>query len=283
MVTPTRQSVNFYLKALSSDASSVVITNQATGEILYDDLIYEETIVYYYDEFAPQNLVCEAYLTNEAGEKVSDNYSVTVNTQFEQAEEFVLNYKNPGEIGITYNDDDTMNLYANLDFSAENEQLYYQITLNQNRYKSREPIFCALGLKKEAYSITSDVCIDVDGIQYSIYSVTPSGMVNAVYADSIFNNSLSENSLNLSVYSYSAQNLDLGGVVLMSSSGERIEVGEDDWQLTADSYYEYTANFENEFEFVDVYITYVQPESLMEGFVDYEGSLSTQYDYRIYK
>jgi hypothetical protein len=176
------------------------------------------------------------HLSNAGGDVLSNVVTLTADTTVTKPTvDFGMNYKNPGDVCITYNDDGSINLYIQTDFEAQSEDLYYQITVGGVRYTSREPLARIEHIPDQSYSLTYDVCIDVNGVPYSIYRVTPSGMLNEPYF--YWEGFLQEKAVLLQLYK-DATYLDLSSVRLVSSQGEEILLGEADfvYNAVADSY-----------------------------------------------
>ncbi len=273
--------VVFYLKSLSKGASRVVVEDVITGEIVYEDRLYFQPTVYY-NENSPSTLNYKVYLVNEDGLKISNDCLVEIDTNFTLNSDFVFNYKNPSEVGITYNNDETINVYIQTDFSSENEDLYYQVKIGEMRFKSREKIFEAIGLFNDSYSLIYDVCIDVNGVQYSIYNVYPSGAINETNLDAIMEYDISENAVEIYFNSYNLDHIDLDSLQIISSAGEEIFILETDWVLNEDTY-SYTTTLQNEFEYINLYATFIPYATQMEGIYEYKGSIEYNFYTTIYK
>ncbi len=263
----------FYLKSLSNGASRVVVEDVITGEIVYEDKLYFQPTDSY-NENSPSTLSYKLYLINDDGLKVSNDCYVTVDTTFTLNSDFVFNYKKTGDVGITYNNDDTVNVYIQTDFSSDNEELYYQVTLGERRFKSREKIFEAIGIYNDMCSLIYDVCIDVNGVQYSIYNVCPSGAINEINPNMIIEYDISENGVGIYFDSYYLDCIDLDSLQIVSSGGEEIFVLETDWVFNEDTYlYSYTTTLQNEFEHINLYATFIPYANQMEGINEYKGSI----------
>ncbi len=244
--------VVFYLKSLSNGASRVVVEDVITGEIVYEDRLYFQPTVYY-NENSPSTLNYKVYLVNEDGLKISNDCLVEIDTNFTLNSDFVFNYKNPSEVGITYNNDETINVYIQTDFSCDNEDLYYQVTLGELRFKSREKIFEAIGLFNDSYSLIYDVCIDVNGVQYSIYNAYPSGAINELNPNGLIEYDISGNTVGIYFVSYYLDSINLDSFQLKSSTGEEIFIFKTDWVFNEDMYlYSYTTTLQNEFEYINL-------------------------------
>lgn len=193
------------------------------------------------------------YLTNDNGDVLSNEVSITVDTSVTVPSfDYHFTALNPGDLGVTYNDDGTVNIYIQTDYTSDNEDAYYQITLGSIRYTSRDGVARIVNIPDESYPLRYDVCIDLDGICYSIYTVTPSGVANESYF--YFDSTLTENTLSLTLYEGVAY-VDRTAVRLVSSAGEEILLTEADFTYN-EEYGEYYAfiEFSETPEFVDVYI-----------------------------
>ena len=224
MVGLYAKTVTFYPTGIACGANCINVTSSLdpeTAEVLW----LEEAAQIWYSVSAVTTYTL--YLSNDNGDILSNEVSVTVDTSVATPEaEYLMNYKNPGDVHITYNDDGTINVYIQTDFTSESEDVYYQITLGGIRYTSRESVARIENIPDESYTLSYDVCMDVDGQQYSIFNVIPSGMVNEeyMYIDSEF----ADNVLKLQFYKESMY-IDLNTVKLVSSAGEEILLTESDF------------------------------------------------------
>ncbi len=267
----------FYLKSLSNGASRVVVEDVATGEIVYDDKLYFQPTDSY-NENSPSTLSYKLYLINDDGLKVSNDCYVTVDTTFTLNSDYVFNYKNTGEVGITYNNDDTVNVYIKTDFSSDNEELYYQVTLGERRFKSREKIFEAIGIYNDACPLIYDVCIDVNGVQYSIYNVYPSGAILEQSVYGILEHKIVDNNLELYFAADFLDIINLDTIRLMSSVGEEILPLVTDWVFDENmKLYSYTTTLQNEFEFIQLYAMFAPYADQMQDIQEYKGSIECNF------
>jgi hypothetical protein len=177
-------------------------------------------------------------------------------------------------VGITYNDDGTINVYIQTNFSAEDERLYYQVTLENMRFKSRDAIFVAEGLPNKSYALIYNICYDENGIQYSIEEISVSGMVNETYAENFISAELSENVVSITVDPYNVNAVDLNSIRAVTSFGEEITLSQTDF-LYDEETGEYVCNVQllNDFEWVTVYVSCKPFENNMDGIDNYVGNL----------
>ena len=151
------------------------------------------------------------------------------------------------------------------------------VDLGGNLFKSNESTLVATNLKNKSYGITYYVCADVDGIAYSMLTVTPSGVINEFYIEDVTELSIVNNEVTLTVYSF--YNYDLDSIVLASSSGEEISLTSSDFTYN-EEYFEYTArvSFENEFEFITVKGRCAPYKESLELLEDYQGNMYLEFE-----
>ena len=280
----SQKAINFQLKALLNGATHAEIVDESTGATIYSEQLWGSIITYYYTIGSTPQPTYTLYLTDEFGQRLSNGYSITFNSEYANDTPYSFNYKNPGEVGITYNDDGTINVYIQTDFSCDNANLFYMVSLDDLHFKSTEPIFSAIGIPNKSYALTYDVCVEVDGIIYSINNIVPSGMVNEYGLSSfIFANAV-QNGILLEIYSHQAQSVDFSSVRIVISNGQEFTVNENDWVLDSiNDVYTCTIEIPNEFEFFDVYATIGPNKDRMENITEYQGSLDAEFTERIYK
>ena len=228
LVSLTDRALSFYPIGITGGAEYMSITSSAAPD-------------------SPESLWLE-------GEVLSDKVELTVDTSVTAPKpDYNFVYYNPGEITVTYNDDGTVNMYIPTQFESEDESVYYQITYGGNRYVSREPIARIEYVEDESYPITYDVCVDIDGVQYSIYRVSPCGTANESWL--YFDRYLEGNTLTLS-FDKELMFLDLDSLRLVSDTGEEILLSESDF-----TYNEEYGNHELTVEFAEI------PESVVIYFM----------------
>jgi hypothetical protein len=291
-VVVPNNSIVFDLKAISGDGVITVVVDLDTNTILTEwELAWEGEIIStsVSTEFSPDTPTVNygVYITDANGQKTSTDFVAEVKTSVDVRPEFTFNYKNPGDVGITYNNDGTINTYIATDFQCDNPDVYYQVTLGDLKFISRDQIFCGLNLPDETYSLTYDVCIDQNGVQYSLFTVSPSGTVNELRADSLISYEYmnTDFDLTLFVFSYYADRVDRDVVRIVSSTGEEIILTESNWVFNEDAG-EYTCvvHFDQYFDYADIYVVCSPTANIIESYGDFEcvGSVSKEFIVRIY-
>ena len=224
MVSLYDKTILFYPIGITRGAEYIHLTRSDDPEA--SDLLWIEDVITIWYESA-DIVTYTMYLTNENGDILSNEAKITLDTSLDvPSSQFNISCPNPGQLCITYNDDGTVNIYSPTDFEAESEDIYYQITLGAIRYTSRERLARIENLPDESYALRYDVCIDIDGIQYSIFNTVPSGMANEQYF--YIDSSLSESTLTLTLYEHTVYP-DMSSVRLLSSNGEQILLSEADF------------------------------------------------------
>lgn len=218
------------------------------------------------------------YLTDDTGEKLSNEVSMTLDTtKPEVIEDYSYVYTNPGDIGVTYNDDGTINIYVDTQFECADESYYVELTVGRYRVRSRESIIELRNLPYDTYPIEYAVCLERDGIQYVLRLDRPSGTINETRVNASFE--LSGNLL--TVRAWNECNIDLNNITIVSSDGQQIKISESDFVV--DEYGEKTASvtFENAPEYVDIGVMAMHGKKTLDFVDEYVGNLYNYYEFSI--
>jgi hypothetical protein len=151
------------------------------------------------------------------------------------------------------------------------------VDLDGKLFKSNKSNLVLTNLENMSYSMTYYVCIDIDGISYSMMTVIPSGVINDVYVDSATTLSIIDKEASLTLYGH--YNYDLDGIILISSSGEEIKLTSSDFTYN-EEYNEYTANisFKDEFEFITVIGRCAPFKDALNELGEYPGSMYMEFE-----
>lgn len=99
------------------------------------------------------------------------------------AGKYDLNYRNPNDAVVTYNDDGTMNVYLYVDFASDDAELYCEITLDK-AYRLTGSLLVAEDIRAGEYGIAYRVCKDIGGVKHVVGGTVPSGTVGRnIYTD----------------------------------------------------------------------------------------------------
>ena len=268
--------IKFYLKALTNAAYYLHVVNTDTGEEMNLDF-YGGFASMEYSEDALLNL--SAYLTNDEGERLSNEVSLTVNTTAPtEPSDYIMNYKNPSEVGVTYNEDGTINVYVYTDFESEDESYYSRITLGEYTAVTRDKVTVFRGLPNTSYSINYSVCFERDGQTYMAMTVTPSGMVNESYLSIGYE--LIGDTLTMTVYDESVINLD--SITVTALNGEQITLSAGDFTLDEYENRVATVTFATAPELVTVNAQVCPFARGLELIEEFEGSVYTEYTEEIF-
>ena len=273
----SNMSIELYIKSITNGATALHLEcsefDYMNGEYYFWD---GRASVSYSDR---GEMSFTVYLTNEVGERLSNEVEISVDTTApETTAPYIMNYKNPNDVGVTYNSDGTINVYVNTDFECEDESYYYTVTLGRYVVRTREKVAVFESLPNETYPIQYNVCFERDGQHYSVQTITPSGAVNEIY----FNASCTLNADTLTVSVSDVGKFDLNSFRLVSSDGEEIRLTEEDF--TDDGYGNLSCDavFSTASEYVTVYVMICPRAEAMEFIDEYKGSLYMLYETEIY-
>ena len=272
-----------YLKGITGNATHINVVDTETSETVLQEELYNNYVQIPYNVDEAVVAQYTVFLTDSAGETSSSSVNTVVDTAIQRPESYTFNYKNPADIGITYNEDGTINVYIKTDFACEDENLYYQVTLGDKVFQTRDPILAVENLPNETYPLIYEVCYDKNGIRYVLSSMAVSGSVNEFYYDSVFSSSVENQYVFISINSYLLDDIDRNSIRLVSSTGEEIQVSES--ELVYDEEYDiytYETEFATAFEFITIYAKCSPFAQNMAGIEDYAGSLSIEMQTTIY-
>ena len=247
------KSVTFYPTGITNGAQNLMVISSedpSTPELLW---LGSELFIEYSSE---TEVTYTLYFANDEGDALSNEITVTLDTSVIAPDvDYTFNPVNTGDVGITYNDDGTINAYLNTNFACENEDIYYQVTLGRFRYQTREAIARIEGIPDETYPLIFDICFDVNGQHYSFYRTSLSGVVNEASVESYITSTISDNSLSLQFYSINDIYLDFNNLKAVSSTGEEIILSESMFTFDdINSTHELTIEFTQAFEYVTLYV-----------------------------
>ena len=226
------------LLGMLPDNGFLVLTNKTSGEeiktLLYDEY-YGKTI----SSVSWQNGAGEAeysfYIMDEGLNKIyqSEPFTVDYSTP---VPEYSFSYRNPGDAVITKNEDGTINIYLNLQFSSSDENVYCAVLLDETEFITKAPIFVAEDITFKSYSLKYIVFKEINGIRYELKTVYPSGTIDAdVWIDFKTNY---ENGLLEVMLDNKAINDGKDGVLKLSN-GKEIKIVETDFEYREGLYYAY--------------------------------------------
>lgn len=271
------KSVTFYPTGITNGAQNLMVISSedpSNPELLW---LGSELFIEYSSE---TEVTYTLYFANDEGDALSNEITVTLDTSVIAPDvDYTFNPVNTGDVGITYNDDGTINAYLNTNFACENEDIYYQVTLGRFRYKTREAIARIEGIPDETYPLIFDICFDVNGQQYSFYRTSLSGVVNEASVESYINSAIGGNSLNLQFYSINDIYLDFNNLKAVSSTGEEIILSESMFTFDdINSTHELTIEFTQAFEYVTLYVV-ANPNYLdVKDIPNYSGNIRKTFE-----
>ncbi len=281
-VNKVNNNILFNIKAITGESPFVKIIDADTlEELLFEELYYNPVVLPYTQDSKKTYTI---YICDEFGEKRSDEFTTTIDTSLNLESEYTYYFINPGDFAITYNDDFTINAYAITGFNCEDERIYYQISIGDMKFRSKQNIFCAEGLIADSFAIKHEICFDANGIQYTINETIPSGAINEFNIDTCIYLSIEENTANVSFYDYNFDIVQIDTVVFTSSSGEEFRITEEDLVYNQNNYsYDVQLTFTKEFEYIEITAVATPYKDLLTDIANYIGSASSEFYSIIYK
>lgn len=155
------------------EGATISVTDTATGaatEATYGE--YSVTLTESAKSFTYQVL-------DEQGNVLIGEQSCSMNFDLEKPT-YTFSYTNPGDYLETYNEDGTINLYTDVQFSCDDERVQYELVYYSNSvpeqvYRSRDPLVALENLPNEMYYLIYYVVYEQDGVRYVIGYVPVSG------------------------------------------------------------------------------------------------------------
>lgn len=246
----------FVPKSMAENARYIKIVNSLGEETLEE--LYVGRFKYYINHQPDADSVYTVILLDENESPVSSEIQINAPKAPEYGD-FVFNYKNPNQTGMTYNSDGSVNLYIKTDFSSEDSELYYQISLQylDVEYKSRDQIARILNIPYTPTPIEYRVCKDYMGVQYVYREIIPSGMLaeNELETTNRVSGNISENNVSL-VFDELESIFDYSNIrVVNNTTGEEIILTKEDLTFN-ESEYSSTAEvvFKEAAESVTIYV-----------------------------
>lgn len=267
------QEIHLGVKAITNSATYLHVESNtespASGDYYLDGtLFYSER----------EEITLTVYLTDDTGAILSNQITLTVDTsKVDPIPEYNINYCNPSDVGLTFNEDGTINVYVRTDFECADESYFAMVTLGEHRVKSRDNLIVFENLPNDTYPLSFDLCFEKDGITYSAMSYIPSGVVGEIRFQE--NCQLTGNEFTLSIYD--KKYIDLNSIRLLCSSGEEITLTESDFVPNDEGYLTFTTSFNQPPEYVTLYCMYAPFVGGLEGLEEYEGSIYTPIEIEI--
>ena len=117
-------------------------------------------------------------LNAEGGYEVI-NEPVMITLESNVTGDYNFSYKNPRDVLLTYNDDNTYNIYINGEFSSDDPDIYWMIMLNNTYpgYSTQNQVLVVEDIPDDTYGLTYHVYKEVNNIKYSIKHASVSGTI----------------------------------------------------------------------------------------------------------
>ena len=216
------------------------------------------------------------YLCDEFGNALSNQVTATVDTTANGYDgSYSMSYRNPSDIGISYNDDGTINLYIDIDYPVLDGDAYYQIVIGGNHYfsfTSGVPVIS--GLPDEPCTVEFRVCKDIGGIPYVLYEIIPSGVINE--ADVIYrvDATKSGSTVNVNMTYLTDKDYDVNTPIrIVCSDGTELSMEYSElYNDTGNSMYVATFEVDADITSITVYVGWSAAAQILEG-MDYDGNM----------
>ena len=217
-------SLNFH--AHLPENAVIEVKNPLDSVVEAYDGIYYETFPTDGGEYSYQakdadgNILTEAQFT-----------TVTLPENLPTTMDYTFNYLNSGNILETYNDDGTINLYGDFNFSTENENIYYEIVFSGGPiYRSRQRGLVLEGIENQEYGVVYSVIFEQDGVRYELMNTPVSGTTGqAIYDQPSM--TVADGKLTLVLSQY----IDHGEMVdLIFNDTERVSIAVSDFAVNGD-------------------------------------------------
>ena len=188
---------------LTNQNTTLAVKDTATNNVttMYETESYIDVAL---DNSLEQNSY-NYYLSSLDGSPLSTETNVVVNTQ-PVSGVHTFSYVNPSDAIVTFNDDNTMNIYLDTFFETEDPDIWYLVrytNFTTDKFydvKYTQSIASFENISFDNYGLTYFVYKTIDGIHYQINYVSVSGGIEITH-DAISYGELREDELgNLSVY-----------------------------------------------------------------------------------
>lgn len=158
--------------------TTLAVKNAATGNVV---MLYEGEDNIQIELNASTNVQeYTYYLSNINGEALGEENAVSFEIQDVKGD-YNFQYINPGDAIVTFNDDDTMNIYLNTVFETEDSSIYYVVRYtNYNdgtvyNIKYTESVAYLEDVPFSNYGIEYFVFKTVNGLEYQLQNIAVSG------------------------------------------------------------------------------------------------------------
>lgn len=178
------------------------------------------------------------------GREVIERQSVTLQTGV--SAEYTFQYKNPGDVLTTYNEDGTINIYIQTDFASEDAEVYYEIEYSSSEtgvsgvLASREAVWALEGVPLGEYVIVYNIYKEIDGVRYVLRNIAVSGTTGTeplkIWSVSVTATATGTGKA-LEILLDTLPTYEFDSIRLTLDDGTEIALGENDFALTDDGFY----------------------------------------------
>lgn len=229
-----------YFGYYAPEGSYVLVTPEGEEGVILESDHYEFTTE------GVHNFTYQLFDLNNT--PLSEMREISFDVTFNQ--EYNFYSANPGEIIVTSNDDETINLYIDVQFESENPDIFYKITYGNNVFISKDYLAVIKNVPNQSYPITYQVIYEKNGVRYILSSTTPSGTVDTSF-DYTFE--LFENEENVVISASYPLNFMPNSSIIIRLNEKELEVSQDDIVFNESTYtYDIVLDYTEEILYADI-------------------------------
>ena len=173
-----------FIYHMTDESTTIAVKNKNTNKIVTMDEGYNEISIEI-DNSVSENTL-SYYISDLDGNAIGVQTDVVVNTS-EVSGEYNFDYVNPNDAIVTYNSDDTMNIYLDTVFETEDSSLGYIVRYNdfesgviyEMEYNESKAYLENVPISN--YGIVYYVYKTINGIHYQLSSIFVSGGIEVSY------------------------------------------------------------------------------------------------------
>ena len=260
-----------FVKALTDDDTMISVTSSLDGEERVEYIGGSQLHLWYTERGVATYTM---YLTNEAGDLLSNLVELTVDTtQRDLSFDFNMNYHNPDDLGLSFNPDGSMNVYVDTGFECEDMTVGYYVAVGQYFYRGRENTAIIRNIPSGYHGYSHYVYAEIEGVKYVVGFSSPSGSITPSIAD--IGCSFDESRVEITLPSDGSVYLDT--VRLVTSDGREMLLVAESFVLDEDTgRYVTTFDLGTLPEELVICVTAERDGAKLDFLDEYDGSLVTE-------
>ena len=161
-----------------NEDTTIALKDLATNEVVVMDIGSNQ--IFAYSDTAETTKEYSYYLSTLDGTSISSEQTITIDCS-EVTGEYNLDYVNPGDAVVTYNDDNTINIYLGAKFETSDPDICYAVLYtNYDTGESKEISYTTSGAiyenaPRSSYGIVYYVYKNVNGVLHILEEIYVSG------------------------------------------------------------------------------------------------------------